>query len=98
MLQETFAACPELTGETAAITEALETDPSALSQTLTFLAKGKTGPTPPPSVKLSEGAQVGPYRLIKALGEGGMGSVFLAEQTEPVTRQVALKLLHGIMN
>lgn len=37
--------------------------------------------------------RIGPYRLISKLGQGGMGSVFLAEQTEPVQRQVALKLL-----
>ncbi|MEM6792718.1 MAG: serine/threonine-protein kinase [Acidobacteriota bacterium] len=36
--------------------------------------------------------KVGPYRILKLLGEGGMGSVFLAQQLEPVRRQVALKV------
>ena len=38
-------------------------------------------------------ARVGPYRILSLLGRGGMGAVYLAEQTEPVRREVALKLL-----
>ena len=37
--------------------------------------------------------QIGPYRLIQQLGEGGMGEVWLAEQLEPVHRRVAVKLI-----
>jgi serine/threonine protein kinase len=37
------------------------------------------------------------YRLVEELGSGGMGQVWLAEQTAPVRRQVALKLLKGGM-
>jgi serine/threonine protein kinase/tetratricopeptide (TPR) repeat protein len=36
---------------------------------------------------------IGPYRLLGRLGQGGMGQVWLAEQTAPVQRQVALKLI-----
>jgi non-specific serine/threonine protein kinase/serine/threonine-protein kinase len=39
-------------------------------------------------------ARVGPYRVLRLLGEGGMGCVYLAEQTAPVVREVALKLMH----
>jgi serine/threonine protein kinase len=39
------------------------------------------------------GASIGPYKLIQKLGEGGMGVVWVAEQTVPVKRRVALKVI-----
>ncbi len=40
---------------------------------------------------------IGPYRPIQLLGVGGMGQVWLAEQSEPVRRRVALKLIRAGM-
>jgi serine/threonine protein kinase len=42
---------------------------------------------------VSPGTLMGPYQLLEQLREGGFGVVFLAEQTQPVRRQVALKIL-----
>ena len=39
------------------------------------------------------GASIGPYTLLKVIGEGGFGSVYLAAQEQPVRRQVALKII-----
>ena len=39
------------------------------------------------------GGQIGRYKLLNILGEGGMGIVYLAEQQEPIKRKVALKVI-----
>lgn len=42
---------------------------------------------------LQPGDQVGPYKLLQLIGEGGFGSVFMAEQSSPVHRRVAVKVI-----
>jgi eukaryotic-like serine/threonine-protein kinase len=49
--------------------------------------------TPVPSSIDGTLGSVGPYRLLQQIGEGGMGEVWLAEQTQPVRREVALKVI-----
>src|SRR5262249_16953497 len=39
------------------------------------------------------GPLIGPYKLLQQIGEGGMGAVWMAEQTQPVRRKVALKVI-----
>jgi serine/threonine protein kinase/tetratricopeptide (TPR) repeat protein len=46
----------------------------------------------------ADSSRIGPYRLREQIGEGGMGTVWMAEQTEPVRRAVALKLVKAGMD
>src|SRR5262245_26000017 len=39
------------------------------------------------------GTMIGAYKLLEQIGEGGFGVVFMAEQTQPIRRKVALKIL-----
>ena len=60
-------------------------------------------PTDVDATRLSSDAVVasrsfGPYRLLRLIGEGGMGEVWLADQTAPVRRQVAVKLVKAGMD
>ena len=48
---------------------------------------------PPPPL-----SRIGPYHILRELGEGGMGVVYLAQQEEPVRRRVALKLIRPGMD
>src|ERR1051325_9371486 len=44
------------------------------------------------------GTVIGPYKLLEQIGEGGFGVVFMAEQTAPIRRKVALKVLKAGMD
>ncbi|MBQ0960281.1 serine/threonine protein kinase [Ideonella sp. 4Y11] len=51
---------------------------------------------PPAGARLQPGAMVGPWRLLREIGQGGMSSVWLAERADQqLQRQVALKLPHA---
>jgi WD40 repeat protein/serine/threonine protein kinase len=45
------------------------------------------------NIQAGPGTIIGPYKLLQQIGEGGMGIVFMAEQTEPIQRMVALKII-----
>src|SRR5204862_3202047 len=66
-----------------------------------FLEEPAAGPYPddaeqtPPE---APGALVGPYKRIEPIGEGGMGTVWMAQQTAPVRRLVAVKLIKAGMD
>jgi WD40 repeat protein/serine/threonine protein kinase len=46
-----------------------------------------------PDSSVAIGGEIGPYKLLSILGEGGFGIVYLADQKHPVKRQVALKII-----
>jgi serine/threonine protein kinase/tetratricopeptide (TPR) repeat protein len=60
-------------------------------------ASGHVPPLPaaadPVALREGPGTRIGPYKLLTQIGEGGFGAVFMAEQTEPVVRKVALKVI-----
>src|SRR4051812_30450101 len=69
---------------------------------------GATGfleqPSPDPVATIDQpireaaGAVIGPYKLLEQIGEGGMGSVWMAEQKEPIQRRVAVKVIKAGMD
>ncbi len=65
-----------------------------------FLADspGPLGVTVDQPVPEGPGTVIGPYKLIEQIGEGGMGTVWMAQQTEPVKRLVAVKLIKAGMD
>src|SRR5262249_42730771 len=57
---------------------------------------GDCAPGPVAAAEVS-GMRIGPYKLLEAIGEGGMGTVWMAQQTEPIKRRVAVKLIKAGM-
>src|SRR5262245_20791838 len=108
IFNQAIARSPE---ERAAFLErACAGDPSlrAAVEALLRANVGATGfleqPSPAPAATADEpirehaGTTVGPYKLVEQIGEGGMGTVWMAQQSEPVKRLVALKLIKAGMD
>ena len=89
------AAC----GTDAALRRRVEALLSAAEKAGDFLEEPPTGLGPnktlvisfPPTEKA--GDKIGRYKLLQQIGEGGCGVVYMAEQSEPVKRRVALKVI-----
>jgi serine/threonine protein kinase/Flp pilus assembly protein TadD len=89
----------------AALRERIERLLQRHVQADSFLESRATGAyTPAPGDKAAAppsegpGAVLGLYKLLQEIGEGGMGSVWMAEQTRPVQRKVALKIIKAGMD
>src|SRR5262245_8990532 len=85
-LAEACAGAPHLQARLQALLEAHDHPDSFLD------------PAPATTILFDEvaerpGAQIGPYKLLEQIGEGGFGVVFMAQQTVPVRRKVALKVI-----
>jgi len=76
----------DLIRNAAQASQFLENPPSAI------------GPTVDQPSSEAIGTKIGPYKLLQQIGEGGMGTVFMAEQTQPVQRRVALKIIKAGMD
>ena len=73
-------------------------EPEQLRELLSFGLEDSSEKEAAPTASLGRvferpGGQIGRYKLLSILGEGGMGIVYLAEQEEPMRRQVALKVI-----
>jgi tetratricopeptide (TPR) repeat protein len=64
---------------------------------VTGFMEDRTVALPGPPVEQS-GERIGRYKLLQQIGEGGFGTVWMAEQVEPVTRRVALKIIKAGMD
>jgi WD40 repeat protein/serine/threonine protein kinase/Tfp pilus assembly protein PilF len=85
----------EACGEDLALADRVEALLGAHAEDASFL----DAPTEVVGARLGDsngeapGTRIGPYTLLRSIGGGGMGNVFVAEQTQPVHRQVALKVI-----
>jgi tetratricopeptide (TPR) repeat protein len=82
-------------GGDAALRGEIERLLRARSELGSFHEAPRAAPTPTVDEPMRErpGTVIGPYKLVQAIGEGGMGAVYLAQQAEPVRRLVALKVI-----
>jgi serine/threonine protein kinase/WD40 repeat protein len=92
------ASLEEACGSDSAMRERLEILLAAHDRASGFMAESVAPPLPGNSglrIPVAErlGDQIGPYKLIQQIGEGGCGVVYMAQQDKPVRRLVALKII-----
>src|SRR5262245_51968698 len=98
-LEEACAGQPELRQQVENLLRLHEGAGSFLEQPASDLAA--TGALPNPAQQACgevAGDMIGLYKLIELIGEGGMGTVWMAEQKEPIQRRVAVKVIKAGMD
>ena len=88
-LDQACANLPEVRGEVEALLKAHSEAGSFLESPAAGLTRTEYSPAHSDFI----GAQIGAYKLLQQLGEGGMGIVYMAQQERPVLRTVALKII-----
>jgi serine/threonine-protein kinase len=88
----------QVCGGNPGLRDRLEALLQVYEQEKSFLESPPLDPDGSPTVDLpplaeGPGTVIGPYKLREQIGEGGMGVVYVAEQTQPVRRKVALKII-----
>ena len=90
--QERAAYLDEVCGKDAALRDEIESLLAAHFEADAFMVT-LVDPVWQETATEKEGDRIGRYKLLQQIGEGGFGTVYLAEQTEPVKRRVALKVI-----
>jgi WD40 repeat protein/serine/threonine protein kinase len=99
-LEEACGGQPELRSRVEALLRSQKADgfmegPGDVDETIHSM---NTAPDWARALPERPGTRIGRYRLLQQIGEGGFGVVWMAEQVEPVTRRVALKIIRAGMD
>src|SRR5258708_3548093 len=90
MPETVCADCPELIADVRRLWDRCRRNDLELDE---LFSPPATPSTPHPASVEGPGTVVGPYKLLQQIGEGAFGTVYMAEQTRPVRRRVAFKVI-----